>query len=119
MTKSKEQRYSLSYLFCLKRVCQKKKLACSYCAVGCKFEADEKKFKAIKEYPTNQGGSCAKGMSQPKSIFTRNRLLYPQKRESPDTPFCISSYDEVLEYIASKIKNTHQIGLDFIYLDRC
>ncbi len=45
-------------------------------------------------------------MSQPKSIFTKNRLLYPQKRDSIDTPFCISNYDEVLEYISSKIKET-------------
>jgi len=43
-------------LFCLK--ISPKKLACSYCAVGCKFEADEKKFKAIKEYPTIKGELC-------------------------------------------------------------
>ncbi len=52
-------------------------------------------------------------MSQPKSIFTKNRLLYPQKRDSIDTPFCISSYDEVLEYIASKIKNTSSNRIGF------
>ncbi len=52
-------------------------------------------------------------MSQPKSIFTKNRLLYPQKRDSIDTPFWISNYDEVLEVIASKIKNTSSNRVGF------
>jgi len=35
-----------------------------------------------------------------------NRLLHPQKRERCTTPFCHASYDEVLAFVASKIKST-------------
>ncbi len=51
-------------------------------------------------------------MSQPKSIFI-NRLLYPQKRNNISTPFCVSSYNEVLEFIASKIKVTSSDRVGF------
>ncbi len=79
--------------------------------MGCKFEVEDMKLKAIKNYPTNHGGSCAKGMSQTKTIYS-NRLLLPQKRDNISDNFSQTSYDEALEFIASKIKksNPNRVG---------
>ena len=70
------------------------------------------KLKAIKSYPTNHGGSCAKGMSQTKTIYS-NRALLPQKRESISDEFSPTSYDEVLEFVASKIKESNPKRVGF------
>ncbi len=80
--------------------------------MGCKFEVEEMKLKAIKSYPTNRGGSCAKGMSQTKTIYD-NRLIQTQKRESISDDFKSTSYDDALSFIASKIKESDPKRIGF------
>jgi len=88
------------------------KTVCSYCGVGCKFEYENKKLKPIKNYPTNNGMACAKGLSQLKSINT-NRLLRVQKRDNINGKFVYSTYDKELKYISSKIKQTKPEKIGF------
>jgi ferredoxin-nitrate reductase len=78
---------------------------CAYCGVGCKFEYINDKLKGVKDYPSNQGMSCAKGMSQPQTIHT-NRLLEVQYRDSIHEIFRPSTYKDSFQYIAEKIKQT-------------
>jgi len=78
---------------------------CAYCGVGCKFEVKEQKLKGVKSYPTNQGMSCAKGISQTNTIHT-NRLLEVQRRDSLNNNFTTSTYEESLKFIAEKLKQT-------------
>jgi predicted molibdopterin-dependent oxidoreductase YjgC len=78
---------------------------CSYCGVGCKFEYDDNKLKAIKDYPTNSGMSCAKGISQLKTINS-NRLLNTKIRDNINNNFIKSNYEDSLKFITSKIKQT-------------
>ncbi len=80
--------------------------------MGCKFEVEGMKLKAIKSYPANYGGSCAKGISQTKTIYT-NRVLLPQKRADIADEFSPTSYDEALEFIASKIKESEPKRIGF------
>jgi len=82
-----------------------KKTVCAYCGVGCKFELVNGKLKGIKDYPTNSGMACVKGISQLETI-NRNRLLKVQKRDNIDDDFKTSSYTESLKYIATQIKKT-------------
>ncbi|RUM69621.1 MAG: nitrate reductase, partial [Sulfurovum sp.] len=79
---------------------------CSYCGVGCKFEIKNEKLKGMKNYPTNLGLSCAKGASQLQSIDTNNRLKKAMYREKINTPFIDSDYEQCIDMIVQKIKNT-------------
>ena len=45
-----------------------KQTVCAYCGVGCKFEFDNERLKPLKNYPTNSGMACGKGLSQLKTI---------------------------------------------------
>ncbi len=85
---------------------------CAYCGVGCKFEIKDNKLKGLKNYPANQGLSCAKGISQTQSIDT-NRLLEAKHRDSTDAKFGTSSYKESLKVIAQKIKNCNPQKIGF------
>ncbi len=78
---------------------------CAYCGVGCKFELIQDKLKGVKDYPTNQGMSCAKGISQSQTIHT-NRLLEVQYRDSIHDTFRPSTYEESFQFIAEKMKQT-------------
>lgn len=78
---------------------------CAYCGVGCKFEHIDDKLKGVKDYPSNQGMSCAKGISQSQTIHT-NRLLEVQYRDSLEESFMPSTYAESFQHIAEKIKQT-------------
>lgn len=78
---------------------------CSYCGVGCKFEIKDYKLTGVKNYPSNLGMSCAKGISQSQTIHT-NRLLGVQTRESLEDIFTPSTYEDSFQMIAEKIKQT-------------
>ena len=82
-----------------------KKTVCAYCGVGCKFEYINDRLKGIKDYPTNHGMACAKGISQLETINT-NRFLNVQRRDDISQNFETSTYEDELKYIASKIKQT-------------
>jgi ferredoxin-nitrate reductase len=78
---------------------------CAYCGVGCKFELIKDKLKGVKDYPSNKGMSCAKGLSQSQTIHT-NRLVEVQYRDSIQDIFKPSTYEDSFHYIAEKIKQT-------------
>ena len=78
---------------------------CAYCGVGCKFELTKNKLKGVKDYPSNLGMSCAKGISQSQTIHT-NRLLEVQYRDSIEDIFKPSTYEDSFKLIAEKIKQT-------------
>jgi len=85
---------------------------CSYCGVGCKFEYRDNRLKPLESYPTNQGLSCAKGISLIDTIAT-NRLVEVRKREDRKEEFVSSTYEEELAFIASKIKQTDPKRIGF------
>lgn len=78
---------------------------CAYCGVGCKFEHINDTLKGVKEYPTNLGMSCAKGISQSQTVHT-NRLLEVLCRDSIQESFRPSTYEDSFQLIAEKIKQT-------------
>ncbi len=86
---------------------------CAYCGVGCKFELINDKLKGVKDYPSNQGMSCAKGISQSQTIHT-NRLLEVHCRDSIEESFRPSTYEDSFQLIAEKIKqSTHPDRIGF------
>ncbi len=79
---------------------------CSYCGVGCKFEVREGgKLRGVKSYPTNHGGSCAKGISLSDTLDV-NRLTTPLMREMTEDAFDSVRYDEAFARIAQAIQHT-------------
>jgi ferredoxin-nitrate reductase len=78
---------------------------CAYCGVGCKFEMIDDTLKGVKDYPSNHGMSCAKGISQSQTIHT-NRLLEVHYRDSIEESFKPSTYEKIFQTIAEKIKQT-------------
>jgi len=78
---------------------------CAYCGVGCRFDSIDGKLKG-------KDGSCAKGISQVKSIHS-NRLTQTKMRATIEDTFQNSSYDEALEVIASKLKATNPNKVGF------
>jgi|GEM_PF-140266 len=99
-------------LVALKEIKELPRTVCSYCGVGCKFEINDDKLKGLKDYPINQGLSCAKGISLTQTMDT-NRLLEVNTRKSTEEDFKPSSYEESLNYIAQKIKQTDPQRIGF------
>ncbi len=89
-----------------------KQTVCAYCGVGCKLEITNGALKGLKCYPVNAGMSCAKGISQLKTIY-KNRVLEVKKRDSISDQFEKSSYEDSLKYIAEKIKGTNPKRVGF------
>ncbi|SFV74633.1 Assimilatory nitrate reductase large subunit [hydrothermal vent metagenome] len=89
-----------------------KKTVCAYCGVGCKFEYKDEKLKPLRSYPTNNGLSCAKGISQLATIDT-NRLVEVRKRIDLKEEFTTSTYEKELAFIASKIQQTDPKRIGF------
>lgn len=89
------------------------KSVCGYCGVGCGLEYDPAKLIGDITYPVNEGSVCSKGVSELISIETENRLLRPKMRESINEEFKISSWDETLDVIANKIKETPKEKIGF------
>ena len=82
-----------------------KNTICAYCGVGCRFEYNNGKLKPL-------DGACVKGLSQIDTI-NKNRLLEIKQRETIDQDFTISTYDQSIKYIASKIKQTDPFKIAF------
>lgn len=82
---------------------------CRYCGTGCGVLAGVKngKIVAVKgdpECPVNKGRLCIKGITLPKIIQTKDRCLHPLIRKNGE--LVESSWDEALDLIASKVKET-------------
>ncbi len=89
-----------------------KKTVCVYCGVGCKFDVVDNRLKGIKDYPTNNGMACAKGLSQLQTINT-NRLLEVKQRSNIKDEFQTSNHEDSLKFIANKIKQTNPKKIGF------
>ncbi|MCW8839022.1 MAG: molybdopterin oxidoreductase family protein [Thiovulaceae bacterium] len=86
---------------------------CGYCGVGCGLEFDKDNLIGDVAYPINEGKLCSKGISELISIDTSTRLLRPQIRDSIEDEYKISTWDEALYNIVSKIKNTPKEKIGF------
>lgn len=89
------------------------KSVCGYCGVGCGLEFEENKLVGDVVYPVNEGKVCSKGVSELLSIQTPSRLLRPHIRESILDDYKITSWDEAISKIASKLKNTDPQKIGF------
>lgn len=85
--------------------------ACRFCGTGCGVYMGVKdgKVTAIKGNPeakTNFGFLCVKGFLAYKVMYHPDRLKYPMIRQS-DGQFMRKSWDEALDYVASRFKYFH------------
>jgi len=82
---------------------------CSYCSVGCNFNAlmDGKKlvsFLPTKDYPVNLGKSCPKGFHLLKPFESSDRALMPLLRDATSKQMNPVSWDEALDVFVSRFK---------------
>lgn len=89
------------------------KSVCGYCGVGCGLEFEENRLIGDVVYPVNEGSVCSKGISELISIQTPSRLLRPLMRDNIDQEYKISSWDETIETIAQKIRDTKKDKIGF------
>ncbi len=89
------------------------KSVCGYCGVGCGLEFDEDKLRGDIVYPINEGKVCSKGVSELVSIQTPSRLLRPHLRKSIQDEYKITSWEDAISQIASKIKDTAKNKIGF------
>jgi len=89
------------------------KSVCGYCGVGCGIEYDNNSLIGDLAYPINEGKLCSKGVSELVSIDTSTRLLRPYVRDSIQSKFVISSWDDAISKVVSKIKNTKKEKIGF------
>src|SRR5271165_868835 len=91
---------------------------CPYCAVGCgiliytlgdkakNVTAQVIHVEGDPDHPTNRGTLCPKGASLEQDIMNDRRLLKPQVRRPGGTQWEDISWDDALNEIARKIKDT-------------
>jgi len=82
---------------------------CPYCGVGCTLNlvVQDGKVTGVQPYrrsPINEGKLCPKGMTCHESIHSPDRLTKPMIKK--DGKFVEASWDEALDLIASKFKET-------------
>jgi len=63
--------------------------------------------KGSTENPVTQGFLCPRGMSDPKRVYSKKRVLYPQMRDS-DNEFKRVSWDEALDKVTNKLNHVLQ-----------
>lgn len=81
---------------------------CSYCSVGCNFDAvfedgKLKSFLPTREYPVNLGKSCPKGFNMLKAFESEDRLTAPQRRDEAGNLVPVS-WDDALEEMVGRFK---------------
>lgn len=89
------------------------KSVCGYCGVGCGIEYNDGKLMGDVLHTSNSGNLCAKGSSQLLSIRGSARLEKPLIREKITDEFINSTYDECINAIAQKIKQTKKEKIAF------
>ncbi len=82
---------------------------CAYCGVGCSFKADMKGDQVVRMTPykdggANQGHSCVKGRFAWGYASHQERILNPLIRENTDDPWQVVSWDEAINYAATRFK---------------
>lgn len=86
------------------------KAPCRFCGTGCGVEVGVKDGKVLAvrgdvASPVNKGLLCVKGYHLPGFLYGKDRLLYPMRR-MPDGALTRISWDEALDLVASKFKET-------------
>ena len=89
------------------------KSVCGYCGVGCGVEFNKDTLIGDVAYPINEGNLCSKGISELISINTPTRLLRPLLRKSIQEQFNISTWQESIDAITDKIKQTSKEKICF------
>ncbi|MFO0811364.1 MAG: molybdopterin-dependent oxidoreductase [Gemmataceae bacterium] len=87
------------------------KAPCRYCGTGCGVEVgvDAGKVVAVRgdvASPVNQGLLCVKGYHLPAMLYGTDRLTYPMKRDPGGKGFVRISWDEALDTIAKRFRET-------------
>jgi nitrate reductase NapA len=87
------------------------KAPCRYCGTGCGVEVGIQDGKVVavrgdEKNPVNRGLLCVKGYHLPAMLYGQDRLTKPLRRNSDGKGFEPVSWDEALELIASRFKET-------------
>jgi len=86
---------------------------CAYCGVGCSFKAELKGEQVVRMVPykggkANEGHACVKGRFAFAYATHSDRVTSPMIRQSIDEPWKKVSWDEAVEFAATRIKNIQQ-----------
>jgi formate dehydrogenase major subunit len=82
---------------------------CAYCGVGCSFRAEMKGEEVVRMVPNkdghaNHGHSCVKGRFAFGYATHKDRITKPMIRESIHEPWREVSWDEAIDFAATKFK---------------
>ena len=82
---------------------------CAYCGVGCSFRAEMKGQEVVRMVPNkdghaNHGHSCVKGRFAFGYATHKDRITTPMIRESIHEPWREVSWDEAIDFAATKFK---------------
>ena len=101
---------------------------CAYCGVGCSFKAELNGDKLVRMTPykhgkANRGHSCVKGRFAYGYASHPDRILNPMIRDSIDEPWREVTWQEALEFTASRLKGIRETygrkSLGVITSSRC
>ncbi len=93
---------------------------CAYCGVGCAFKAEMKGNTVVRMVPwkdgkANEGHSCVKGRFAWGYATHKDRITKPMIRERITDPWREVSWDEAIDYAASRFKQIQaQHGKDAV-----
>lgn len=88
---------------------------CHYCSVGCGLEIKIKDGKVIsteghKDHPINEGALCPKGRSMKEMHHSDQRITHPLVRKPGAEEWEPISWDEAIDKIANKVKESRDEG---------
>ncbi len=101
---------------------------CAYCGVGCSFKAELRGDEVVRMVPYKEGGanaghSCVKGRFAWGYATHKDRILHPMVRESITDEWREVSWDEAIDYAATRLKeiqDRHGVGsIGAISSSRC
>jgi formate dehydrogenase major subunit len=83
---------------------------CAYCGVGCSFKAELRGDELVRMVPhkdggANEGHSCVKGRFAWGYASHPDRVLTPKIREKISDPWRDATWEEAIEFAASKLKS--------------
>ena len=89
------------------------KTTCAYCGVGCSFDAHMRGEEIVRMVPSkdgkaNHGHSCVKGRFAWGYATHRDRILKPMIRERIDDPWQEVSWDEALDFAATRLRKAQE-----------
>jgi formate dehydrogenase major subunit len=86
---------------------------CAYCGVGCSFKAEMQGDQLVRMVPhkqgkANRGHSCVKGRFAFGYATHKERILNPMIRDSIDQPWQEVSWDEALDFAATRMRGIQE-----------